>query len=75
MFVLIPPAKPKTLANSIGLMGAHLIFDTRIKAEEALLILAPNYANQFQVTPITELEDYLIVASKAVRGDSSSSSL
>lgn len=59
MYVLIPPAKPKTMANAIGLMKAHLVFDDTVKAKEALVILAPDYANQFQIVKVNELEDFI----------------
>jgi hypothetical protein len=60
MFVLIPPAKPKKLNNAIGVMKGHLVFDNELQAKEALVILAPDYANQFQIVNISELEDSII---------------
>jgi hypothetical protein len=62
MFILIPPALPVRLANAIGLMGAHLVFDTELQAKEALIILAPNYANQFQVVNLEDVTDFEIMS-------------
>lgn len=61
MFILVPPALPVRLENAIGLMGAHLVFDTQLQAQEALVILAPNYANQFQVVNLEDVEDFEII--------------